>query len=69
MSKYILYAIITGIGLSLIGILSSGTSTTACNYEGPKVSSGTLPNKHIYAACTSGSLQRTFLPIQKPRLL
>ena len=23
--------------------------------EGPKVSSGTLPNKHIYAACTNGS--------------
>ena len=52
MSKYILSTIIMGIGLSLVGILSS---EQALAYEGPKVSSGTLPNKHIYAACTSSS--------------
>ncbi len=52
MSKHILFAIITGIGLYLFGVLSSEQARA---YEGPKVSSGNLPNKHIYAACTDGS--------------
>jgi hypothetical protein len=58
MSKHIFFAIITGIRLYLFGVLSSEQARA---YEGSKVSSGTLPNKYIYATCTYGS-PTDFLP-------